>query len=80
VIKAGSSLLVARASHLETDVAAHLADNGQLSLAALAAPKRPTANGPGPKGRKPAPQGKAKARAPVAHGKAVAKPAPLVKR
>jgi membrane-bound lytic murein transglycosylase D len=75
LIKAGSSLLVARANHLETDVAVHLADNGQLSLAALAAPKRPA-----PKGRKPAPQGKAKARAPVAHGKVVTKPAPPVRR
>ena len=33
VIKAGSSLLVTRSSHLETDVGVHLADNGQLSLA-----------------------------------------------
>ena len=75
VIKAGSSLLVARASHLETDVAMHLADNGQLSLAALAAPKRPAT-----KGRKPAAQGKTKARAPVAQSKAVAKPKPPAKR
>jgi membrane-bound lytic murein transglycosylase D len=75
VIKAGSSLLVARASHLETDVAVHLADNGQLSLAALAAPKRPAA-----KGRKPAVRGKTKARAPVARSKAVARPASPVKR
>ena len=76
VIKAGSSLLVARASHLETDVAAHLADNGQLSLATLAAPKRAP-----PKGRKTAPaaRGKAAAKAPVNRGKA-AKPAPPVKR
>jgi membrane-bound lytic murein transglycosylase D len=41
VIKAGSSLLVARAIHLETDVAMHLADNGQLSLSSLAAPRKP---------------------------------------
>ena len=74
-IKAGSSLLVARANHLETDVALHLADNGQLSLATLVAPKRPAA-----KGRKPAARGKAKARAPLAHGKAVAKARPPVKR
>jgi membrane-bound lytic murein transglycosylase D len=33
VIKAGSSLLVPRSKHLETDVGAHVADNGQLSLA-----------------------------------------------
>lgn len=33
VIKAGSSLLVPRSNHLETDVAVNLADNGQLSLA-----------------------------------------------
>jgi membrane-bound lytic murein transglycosylase D len=33
VIRAGSSLLVPRAAHLETDVGVHLADNGQLSLA-----------------------------------------------
>ena len=71
VIKAGSSLLVARAIHLETDVAAHLADNGQLSLATLAAPKRAA-----PKGRKvtPSSRGKAAAKTPVARGKA-AKPA-----
>ena len=74
-IKAGSSLLVARANHLETDVALHLADNGQLSLATLVAPKRPAA-----KGRKPAARGKAKARAPLAHGKAMAKARPPVKR
>jgi membrane-bound lytic murein transglycosylase D len=40
VIKAGSSLLVPRAIHLETDVAVHLADNGQLSLASEHASKR----------------------------------------
>jgi membrane-bound lytic murein transglycosylase D len=40
VIKAGSSLLVPRAIHLETDVAVHLADNGQLSLASDAVSKR----------------------------------------
>lgn len=34
VIKAGSSLLVPRSPHLSTDVALHLADNGQLSLSA----------------------------------------------
>ncbi len=34
VIKAGSSLLVPRAPHLETDVGVHVADNGHLSLAA----------------------------------------------
>lgn len=33
VIKAGSSLLVPRSTHLETDVGVHVADNGQLSLA-----------------------------------------------
>ncbi|MEI7537825.1 MAG: transglycosylase SLT domain-containing protein [Comamonadaceae bacterium] len=77
VIKAGSSLLVARASHLETDVAVHLADNGQLSLTALGTPKRAT-----PKGRKTASSGKvqAKGRAPAAHRKSVAKPVPPVKR
>ncbi len=32
LIKAGSSLLVPRASHLETDVGLHVADNGQISL------------------------------------------------
>jgi membrane-bound lytic murein transglycosylase D len=32
VIKAGSSLLVPRTSHLETDVGVHVADNGQMSL------------------------------------------------
>ncbi len=40
VIKAGSSLLVPRATHLETDVAVHLADNGQLSLSSDAATRR----------------------------------------
>jgi membrane-bound lytic murein transglycosylase D len=40
VIKAGSSLLVTRSTHLETDVAVHLADHGQLSLASLAPAKR----------------------------------------
>ncbi len=40
VIKAGSSLLVSRSAHLETDVGVHLADNGQLSLAAESVPKR----------------------------------------
>jgi membrane-bound lytic murein transglycosylase D len=40
VIKAGSSLLVPRATHLETDVAVHLAENGQLSLASEAVAKR----------------------------------------
>ncbi len=40
VIKAGSSLLVPRATHLETDVAVHLAENGQLSLSSEAATKR----------------------------------------
>ncbi|MFZ4478690.1 MAG: transglycosylase SLT domain-containing protein, partial [Rhodoferax sp.] len=73
VIKAGSSLLVTRATHLETDVAVHLADNGQLSLAADGAPKRPAR-----KTSQPVRQGKtratAKAVAPVAKpatGKAV---------
>jgi membrane-bound lytic murein transglycosylase D len=33
VIKAGSSLLVPRSTHLETDVGVHVADTGQLSLA-----------------------------------------------
>lgn len=33
MIKAGSSLLVPRSVHLETDVGAHVADNGQVSLA-----------------------------------------------
>ena len=33
VIRAGSSLLVPRSNHLETDVAVHVADNGQMSLA-----------------------------------------------
>jgi membrane-bound lytic murein transglycosylase D len=32
VIKAGSSLLVPRSSHMETDVGVHVADNGQMSL------------------------------------------------
>ena len=32
VIKAGSSLLIPRTSHLETDVGIHVADNGQMSL------------------------------------------------
>jgi membrane-bound lytic murein transglycosylase D len=40
VIKAGSSLLVPRATHLETDVAVHLAENGQLSLSSEATAKR----------------------------------------
>ncbi|MBT9508292.1 transglycosylase SLT domain-containing protein [Rhodoferax sp.] len=40
VIKAGSSLLVTRSKHLETDVGAHAADNGQLSLAPDAILKR----------------------------------------
>jgi membrane-bound lytic murein transglycosylase D len=40
VIKAGSSLLVPRTTHLETDVAVHLAENGQLTLASDAVPKR----------------------------------------
>jgi membrane-bound lytic murein transglycosylase D len=42
VIKAGSSLLVPRSTHLETEVALHLADNGQLSLTADGVPKRPS--------------------------------------
>ena len=33
VVKAGSSLLVTRSAHLETDVGLHAADNGQMSLA-----------------------------------------------
>ncbi|MDO8249383.1 MAG: transglycosylase SLT domain-containing protein [Rhodoferax sp.] len=33
MIKAGSSLLVTRAKHLETDVTEHVADNGQVSFA-----------------------------------------------
>ena len=33
LIKAGSSLLVPRASHLETDVGVYVADHGQISLA-----------------------------------------------
>ncbi|WP_114973261.1 transglycosylase SLT domain-containing protein [Rhodoferax ferrireducens] len=33
LIKAGSSLLVTRAKHLETDVTEHVADNGQVSFA-----------------------------------------------
>lgn len=33
LIKAGSSLLVPRSSHLETDVGVHTADNGQMLLA-----------------------------------------------
>jgi membrane-bound lytic murein transglycosylase D len=33
VVKAGSSLLVPRSARMETDVAEHVADNGQLSLA-----------------------------------------------
>ena len=32
VIKAGSSLLIPRSSHMETDVGVHVADNGQMSL------------------------------------------------
>ncbi len=32
VIKAGSSLLIPRSSHMETDVGVHAADNGQMSL------------------------------------------------
>ena len=40
VIKAGSSLLVPRATHLKTDVAVHLAENGQLSLASAVVVKR----------------------------------------
>ena len=62
VIKAGSSLLVTRSVHLETDVAVHLADNGQLSLAAVAPAKRSTR-----KAAKPVLHGKSKVRAkPVA--------------
>ncbi|MDP3617992.1 MAG: transglycosylase SLT domain-containing protein, partial [Rhodoferax sp.] len=62
VIKAGSSLLVTRSVHLETDVAVHLADNGQLSLAAVAPAKRSTR-----KTGKPVLQGKSKVqRKPVA--------------
>ncbi len=57
VIKAGSSLLVPRSTHLETDVAVHLADNGQLSLAAVAPVKRASR-----KGGKPVLQGKAKSK------------------
>ena len=40
VIKAGSSLLVPRSTRLEADVAVHVADNGQLSLAPDALLKR----------------------------------------
>ena len=39
IIKAGSSLLVPRSGRLDTDVAGHLADNGQLSLASEARPR-----------------------------------------
>ncbi len=53
VIKAGSSLLVPRSPHLETDVALHLADHGQLSLASDGASKRSTR-----KAGKPGPQSK----------------------
>jgi membrane-bound lytic murein transglycosylase D len=42
VIKAGSSLLVKRSTHLDTDVTLHLADNGQLSLAPDVVLKRTT--------------------------------------
>ena len=55
VINAGSSLLVPRATHLETDVGVHLADTGQLSLGAEPVVKRKTG-----KGGKPVPQSKAK--------------------
>jgi len=58
VIKAGSSLLVPRSVHLETDVGLHLADNGQLSLAAEPVAKRT----------------KRKAGKPAQHGKTEAKP------
>ena len=40
VIKAGSSLLVPRSIRLASDVAGHLADNGQLSLVSEARPQR----------------------------------------
>jgi membrane-bound lytic murein transglycosylase D len=40
LIKAGSSLLVPRSTHLETDVGVHLADNGQISLTPEAVLKR----------------------------------------
>ena len=40
LIKAGSSLLVPRSVHLETDVGVHLADNGQLTLSPEAVNKR----------------------------------------
>jgi len=58
VIKAGSSLLVPRSIHLETDVGSHLADNGQLSLSAVSVPKQAAG-----KGGKPVRQSK------TAHGK-----------
>ena len=39
-IRAGSSLLVPRPAHIEKDVTEHVADNGQLTLAPEAMPKR----------------------------------------
>ncbi|MDP2369406.1 transglycosylase SLT domain-containing protein [Rhodoferax sp.] len=40
VIRAGSSLLIPRGARMEQDVTVHVADNGQLSLVADAAPRR----------------------------------------
>jgi membrane-bound lytic murein transglycosylase D len=40
LIKAGSSLLVPRAAHLDTDVSLHLADHGQMALTPEAVAKK----------------------------------------
>ncbi len=53
MIKAGSVLLVSRQAQRDEDVASNVADHGQISLTAEAAPK--TANPS--KGKKPAPKG-----------------------
>ena len=78
LIRAGSSLLVARATHLETDVAVHLADNGQLSLSSLAPPKRVVR-----KGGKPAQPNRSAARPAVkttpGQKAPVRKPAPALR-
>jgi membrane-bound lytic murein transglycosylase D len=67
-IRAGSSLLVPRPAHIEKDVTEHVADNGQLTLAPEAVPKRVVK-----KGGKPSPVVASKGKGPVRHNAKLAK-------
>ena len=71
LIKAGSSLLVPRSIHLDTDVGVHLADNGQLTLSPEAVLKRKVS-----KTNHLASHSKTKARAPATTAKTKIKPSP----